>query len=81
MGWIKVYSYSGCKTCKNALAWLEKNNFQYELLDITKITPPKETLVEAIKQFGDRKYLFNTSGISYRKLGSKVVKNMKVAAQ
>ena len=33
-------------------------------------------LIEASKVYGDRKYLLNTSGSSYRSLGAKVVQNM-----
>ena len=33
-------------------------------------------LISASKQYGDRKYLLNTSGVIYRSIGSEVVKNM-----
>ena len=33
-------------------------------------------LIDASKAYGDRKYLLNTSGASYRSLGADVVKNM-----
>jgi len=33
-------------------------------------------LVSASKQYGDRKYLLNTSGVIYRSIGSDVVKKM-----
>ena len=33
-------------------------------------------LVSASEQYGDRKYLLNTSGIIYRSIGSVVVKEM-----
>ena len=33
-------------------------------------------LISASKQYGDRKYLLNTSGVIYRSIGSKVVKEM-----
>ena len=33
-------------------------------------------LVSAIEQYGNRKYLINTSGIVYRSIGSEVVKKM-----
>ena len=33
-------------------------------------------LISASKQYGDRKYLLNTSGLIYRSIGSKVVKEM-----
>ena len=33
-------------------------------------------LISAAEQYGDRKYLLNTSGIVYRSIGSEVVKKM-----
>ena len=33
-------------------------------------------LVSASEQYGDRKYLLNTSGLIYRSIGSKIVKEM-----
>ena len=33
-------------------------------------------LVSAREQYGDRKYLLNTSGLIYRSIGSEVVKKM-----
>ena len=36
-------------------------------------------LVSASEQYGDRKYLLNTSGIAYRSIGSKVLKEMSDA--
>ncbi|KGG12880.1 putative arsenate reductase [Prochlorococcus sp. MIT 0601] len=58
------------------MKWLNDNKIEYELLDITKEVPSKELILSAIEQLGDRKYLFNTSGKSYRSLGSNVVKAM-----
>ena len=71
---MQIYSYSKCSTCRKAIKWLNSNDFDYELIDIIENPPDRDLLVAAAKQLGDRKYLFNTSGISYRKLGSKVVK-------
>ena len=73
---VQIYSYSKCTTCKKALKWLEDNDIEYKLIDIVDSPPSKELLSEAIKQLGDRRRLFNTSGLSYRNLGSKVVKSM-----
>ena len=33
-------------------------------------------LISASEQYGDRKYLLNTSGLIYRSIGSEVVKKM-----
>ena len=70
-----VYSFSRCSTCRKALGWLDANNISYELLDIITNPPSKEFISKAIAQLGDRKFLFNTSGLSYRSIGSSVVKS------
>ncbi len=73
---LRLYSYSACSTCRKAIAWLRDHNLQHEIVDIVKNPPPRELLSEAIVQLGDRKYLFNTSGKSYRAIGSSAVKSM-----
>jgi len=73
---VRVYSYSRCSTCRKALAWLKEQQIAYELCDIVDSPPCKEVLRKAFEQLGDRKFLFNTSGLSYRALGSAAVKAM-----
>ena len=73
---IRIYSYSACTTCKKALKWLDENQIDYQLIDIAQCPPDKDILSVAIKQLGNRKKVFNTSGLSYRNLGSKVVQSM-----
>ena len=73
---VRIYSYSSCTTCKKALKWLTENKIEYELIDIALCPPSKEILIDAISQLGERKKIFNTSGVSYRSLGSEVVKAM-----
>ena len=73
---MKFFNYSSCNTCKKAIKWLRSNNISFELIDILSEPPTISILVEASKVYGDRKYLLNTSGSSYRSLGAKVVKNM-----
>jgi len=73
---IQIYSYARCTTCRKALKWLQDNHIDYKLIDIVQSPPSKDILRDAIKQLGDRKKLFNTSGLSYRNLGSEVVKSM-----
>ena len=73
---VRIYSYSSCTTCKKALKWLSENKIEYELIDIALCPPSKEILIDAISQLGERKKIFNTSGLSYRSLGSDVVKAM-----
>ena len=72
----RIYSYPSCTTCKKALKWLVENQIDYELIDIASCPPGKEILIEAIRQLGERKKIFNTSGLSYRNLGAQVIKAM-----
>ena len=74
---LRVYSYSACGTCRKALQWLALQGFSIEagtleLLDITKTPPSLPELRQAFSSLG-RKRLFNTSGQSYRALGSAAV--------
>tara|TARA_B100000965_G_scaffold166071_1_gene138408 strand:- start:3223 stop:3570 length:348 start_codon:yes stop_codon:yes gene_type:complete len=73
---LKLFSYSSCSTCRRAIKWLEKHDIPFELIDILNNPPSKEMLISASEQYGDRKYLLNTSGLIYRSIGSKVVKEM-----
>ncbi len=72
----RIFSYSRCATCRKALAWLDANSISYELFDIIETPPSTDLLLKALKQLGDRKMLFNTSGISYRAIGAAKVKAM-----
>ena len=73
---LTVFSYSRCSTCRKALAWLDAEGLDYTVVDITVDPPSRDLLQAAAQQFGDRKPLFNTSGQSYRALGSSTVKAM-----
>ena len=73
---MKLFSYSSCSTCRRAIKWLKRNDIDFELIDILNNPPSKEMLILASEQYGDRKYLLNTSGLIYRSIGSEVVKEM-----
>ena len=73
---IQIYSYASCSTCRKALKWLSEKKISYALIDIVESPPGKEILRNALDQLGNRKFLFNTSGVSYRALGAEVVKSM-----
>ena len=73
---MKLFSYSLCSTCRRAIKWLKTNDIDFELIDILNTPPTKEMLISASEQYGDRKYLLNTSGAVYRSIGSEVVKKM-----
>jgi arsenate reductase len=77
---LRIYSYAKCGTCRKALQWLAQQRFSVkagnvELLDITEQPPTAAELSAAFKSLG-RKRLFNTSGQSYRALGSATVAAM-----
>ena len=71
---LQVYSYNRCSTCRNALAWLTERGIPHEVHDITLTPPSRDMLLAAHQSLGDRKLLFNTSGQSYRAMGSAAVK-------
>tara|TARA_Y100001968_G_scaffold330947_2_gene384116 strand:- start:265 stop:627 length:363 start_codon:yes stop_codon:yes gene_type:complete len=73
---IQIYSYSLCGSCRKALKWLKDNNLDYQLINILEVPPSIESLKSAIKKHGKRQAVFNTSGISYRKLGAAAVAAM-----
>ena len=77
---LRIYSYPQCGTCRKALQWLAQQGFSVaagnlELVNITEQPPGLEELSTAFAQLG-RKRLFNTSGQSYRALGSATVAAM-----
>ncbi|KGG17079.1 Arsenate reductase related protein [Prochlorococcus sp. MIT 0603] len=55
---------------------MKSKNINYKLIDIIETPPSKDTLVKALNQLGDRKYLFNTSGKSYRAIGAASIRRM-----
>ena len=72
---MKLYSYAACGTCRKALAWLAERGLAPETIDITQQPPSSAELQLGLEQLG-RGRLFNTSGQSYRALGSATVKAM-----
>jgi arsenate reductase len=72
----RLYLYAGCSTCRKALAWLREREIPFEAVDITTDPPSLALLGDALQQLGARNRLFNTSGQSYRALGSAAVKAM-----
>lgn len=71
---IKLYGYSKWSTVKKVKDWLEKNNFEYENIDMVKQPPSREEMENMYKTSGlEIKKFFNTSGMKYRELGLKDV--------
>lgn len=58
------------------MSWLEANKISYQVIDIVTRPPSREILVKAFNCIGNRRALFNTSGLSYRALGAAKVKEM-----
>ena len=75
---VKVYEYSKCSTCRNALKFLDKRGVEYEKKDITTEPPSKSEIEKMIKLYGGEfKKLFNTSGLVYKEMNlSEKVKKM-----
>jgi arsenate reductase len=66
---LTVYHYPKCSSCKDALAFLRKNEVCFEAIDISQRPPTKQELREMISRQGAIRPLFNTSGKSYREGG------------
>ncbi len=69
---LKVYAYSGCSTCKNAIKWLKGRGVAFEEIAIRE-TPPTVGELKGMlgAQSGELRRLFNVSGMDYRSLGLK----------
>jgi arsenate reductase (glutaredoxin) len=66
---IQVYGIPNCGTCKKALTWLDNRGVEYEFVN-TKDHPPSKKVVQAWVEALGAKPMRNTSGQSYRALGS-----------
>ena len=60
-----AYCYSGCGTCRKALAWLSARGVECDVLPIRETPPSKALLREALDQGVPLKGLFNVSGGDY----------------
>lgn len=64
--------YPKCTTCQKARKWLDDNGISYTLRDIKVDPPALDELMDWQKKSGlPLKRFFNTSGLSYKKLGLK----------
>ncbi len=69
---LKLYAYSGCSTCRNAIKWLKQHAVPFEELAIRETPPPVAELKAMLAaRGGDLRALFNVSGQDYRALGLK----------
>ncbi len=71
---LRVYAYEKCDTCRKALRFLRDRGIAFELLPIREQPPTKTELRAVLKQIGQLRRLFNTSGGDYRamSLGEKL---------
>ena len=71
---IIVYSYSRCSTCRKAVNWLDKRNFEYQLIDIVKEPPSLDHLNLALEQYSaDKKKVFNTRGKAFKSISLDII--------
>lgn len=69
---LKVYQYSGCSTCRNAIKWLKQHAIPFEEIAIRETPPSLADLKSMLAAHdGDLRKLFNVSGLDYRSLGLK----------
>ena len=66
---IIFYSYLRCSTCRKAAKWLDKENLEYQLIDIVKQPPLLDYLNLALEQHSsDKKKIFNTRGKAFKSI-------------
>ena len=66
---IILYSYLKCSTCRKAAKWLERQDIEFQLIDIVKEPPIIKYLNLALKQYSDdNKKIFNIRGKAFKSL-------------
>ena len=66
---LRIYEYSKCSTCRNALKFLDQHKVDYDKIPIVETPPTKAELRQMLAaQGGNLKKLFNTSGEVYREM-------------
>jgi len=66
---IIFYSYLKCSTCRKAAKWLERQDIEFQLIDIVKEPPIIKYLNLALKQYSDdKKKIFNIRGKAFKSL-------------
>jgi arsenate reductase len=64
---MKIYTYQGCSTCKNAVKWLKQHSIAHQEIAIRETPPSLAELKAALAaKEGDLRSLFNVSGQDYR---------------
>lgn len=65
---LKIYQYPKCDTCRKALKFLEAKKIAHTSVEITENPPSLSDLKKMLAYVGDRKKLFNTSGLVYKEM-------------
>ena len=66
---IIFYSYLKCSTCRKAAKWLDKQDFEYQLIDIVKEPPLFKYLNIALEQYSSHKNrVFNIRGKAFKSI-------------
>ena len=66
---IIFYSYLKCSTCRKAAKWLDKEDCEYQLIDIVKEPPLVNYLNLTLEQYSvDKKRIFNTRGKAFKSI-------------
>ncbi len=69
---LKLYTYQGCSTCRNAVKWLKTHHVPFNEIAIRETPPIIDELSAMLDaRDGDLRSLFNTSGQDYRAMGLK----------
>jgi arsenate reductase len=66
---LQVYGIPNCGTCKKAFTWLDNNGIDYEFINTKEHAPSKQLIQTWVEALGS-KPMRNTSGQSYRALGT-----------
>lgn len=70
---VLFVEYPKCTTCQKAKKWLDDNGIAYEDRHITEQNPTVSELKQWIAAGGGEvKKFFNTSGLKYKALASKI---------
>lgn len=66
---MRIYVYSKCSTCRDALKYLKDCGIHAEIKEITETPPSMEELKQMLIFYsGNLKKLFNTSGNLYKEM-------------
>jgi arsenate reductase len=66
---VKIYTYSNCSTCRQAVQWLRAEGLAFTERPIRETPPSREELERMLAAHGGEiRQLCNTSGRDYREL-------------